>query len=193
MEERKPEIWIVRHGETEWSRAGRHTGRTDLSLTAAGERAAATLGRFLAGKPFALVLTSPLQRARETCRLAGFGDVARASDDLMEWDYGDWEGRTTAEIRREIPGWSLWTHGAPGGETLQQVAARARRVIDAASGSGGDVALFAHGHLLRILTACYLGLPPGDGRLFTLEPAAPGILGHEHDQRALVAWNLGPR
>jgi broad specificity phosphatase PhoE len=189
MQDRKPEIWIIRHGETEWSLAGRHTGRTDLPLTVAGERAAEALGRSLAGRSFAQVLSSPLLRARETCRLAGFGNVARASDDLMEWDYGSCEGRTSAEIRREVPGWSLWTHGAPGGETLDQVALRARRVIEAAT-KDGDVALFAHGHLLRILTACYLGLPPDAGKLFFLEPASPGILGFERDQRALLAWNL---
>jgi broad specificity phosphatase PhoE len=187
----KGEIWIIRHGETEWSRSGRHTGRTDLPLTAAGRSAAEALGRSLAGRRFALVLASPLLRARETCRLAGYGDAARVAEDLMEWDYGAWEGMTTPEIRGKVPGWSLWTHGASGGETIEEVARRARRVIDAASAAGGDAALFAHGHVLRILTACYLGLPPDAGRLFTLQPAAPGILGFEHEQRALIAWNLG--
>lgn len=190
MEDRKPEIWIIRHGETEWSRAGRHTGRTDLPLTAEGERAAAALGRRLSGRRFALVLSSPLIRARETCRLAGYGGAARLTDDLREWDYGEYEGRTTAEIRRESPGWSLWTGGVPGGETLDQVAGRARRVIEAATAAGGDAVLFAHGHLLRVLTACWLGLPPDAGRSFALETAAPGILGFEHDERVLLAWNL---
>ncbi len=190
MESRDPEIWIIRHGETEWSRAQRHTGRTDLPLTEAGERAAAALREKLAGRRFAAVFSSPLLRARETCRLAGYGSVARALDDLREWDYGAYEGRTTAEIRRQVPGWSLWTGGVPGGESLEAVAARARRAIDAATAARGDVALFAHSHLLRVLTACYLGLPPEAGRLFALETAAPGVLGYEHHERALLAWNL---
>src|SRR5579872_6125029 len=153
-------LWLIRHGETEWSLSGAHTGRTDIPLTPAGEAKAAAIGRYLNGRKFALVLTSPLQRARETCRLAGYGDVAQLEPDLMEWSYGAYEGRTSAEIRQEIPGWNIWINGVSGGETVEQVGARARRVIGRATAYEGDVALFAHGHVLRILTACWLGLEP---------------------------------
>ncbi len=190
MEARLPEIWVVRHGETEWSRAGRHTGRTDLPLTAAGVEQASALRARIAGHPFALVLSSPLRRAWDTCRLAGLGDRARRTDDLREWDYGAYEGRTSAEIRAEVPGWSIWTGGVPGGETAEQVGERARRVIDEAAAAGGDVALFAHGHVLRILAACWLDLPPRDGGLFALATASLGVLGHENGARVLRAWNL---
>ena len=187
-----PEIWLIRHGETEWSLSGQHTGRTDLPLTAAGERHAGQIGRFLAGRPFALVLTSPLQRARETCRLAGYAAVAQADPDLREWDYGAYEGRTSAQIQESVPGWTIWTSPVPQGETIQQVAARAGRVIARASAAGGDVALFAHGHLLRILTACWLGLPPDDGKLFALGTASIGVLGYERDTRVIARWNVLP-
>lgn len=183
------EIWLIRHGETEWSRSGQHTGRTDVPLTPTGERQGLALGRHLAGRRFALVLTSPLARARETCRLAGYGAVAAVTDDLREWDYGRYEGRRTDEIRQEIPGWSIWTAGVPGGETVDQVGERTRRVIDRAAAAGGDVALFAHGHVLRILAAVWLGLPPSDGRLFTLETAALSILGYERETRVIRVWN----
>ena len=155
-----PEIWLIRHGETEWSLSGQHTGRTDIPLTAVGERQAAEIGRYLAGRRFVLVLTSPLQRAQETCRLAGYGGAAQVEPDLREWDYGAYEGRTSAQIQESVPGWTIWTSPVPQGETIQQVAARAGRVIERAAKAGGDVALFAHGHLLRVLTACWLGLPP---------------------------------
>jgi probable phosphoglycerate mutase len=187
-----PEIWLIRHGETEWSASGQHTGRTDIPLTAAGERHAAGIGHYLAGRPFALVLTSPLQRARETCKLAGYGDVAQLEPDLQEWDYGAYEGRTSAQIQESMPGWTIWTSPVPQGETIQQVAARATRVIERASKVGGDVALFAHGHLLRILTACWLGLPPDDGKLFALGTASISVLGYERETRVIARWNVLP-
>lgn len=185
-----PEIWLIRHGETEWTLSGAHTGRTDIPLTAAGERHAGEIGRYLAGRPFALVLTSPLQRARETCRLAGYGGVALTEPDLREWDYGVYEGRTSAQIQESVPGWTIWTSPVPQGETIQQVAARASCVIERASRAAGDVALFAHGHLLRVLTACWLGLPPGAGRLFALGTASLSVLGHERETRVIARWNV---
>jgi len=183
------EIWLVRHGETEWSRSGQHTGRTDIPLTAKGERQGAELWRRLAGRPFDLVLTSPLRRARDTCRLAGYGAVARPSDDLREWDYGAYEGRTRAEIRREAPGWTIWTGAVPGGETVEDVARRARRVIGEAGRAGGEVALFAHGHVLRVLAACWLGLPPTEGRLFALGTASVSVLGFDGTVGVVRLWN----
>lgn len=165
------EIWLIRHGETEWSRSGRHTGRTDVPLTEPGAREAAAIRRRLGDRRFSLVLSSPLIRAWETCRLAGYGDVAVKTDDLLEWDYGAYEGRTAAEIREELPGWSIWTDGVPGGETAEQGAIRPRRVIDWAAQATGDVALFAHGHVLRILAASRVGLAPREGRLLALGTA----------------------
>ncbi|HVP48810.1 MAG TPA: histidine phosphatase family protein [Bryobacteraceae bacterium] len=186
------QLWLIRHGETEWSLSGAHTGRTDLPLIPAGRERAAALARYLAGRPFALVLTSPLQRARETCRIAGYGDVAQIEPNLSEWDYGAYEGRTTNDIRKVRPDWDLWTMGVPGGETIDQVAARARLVIERASAVGEDVALFAHGHILRILTACWLDLPPAAGRLFALDTASVSILGYEREQRVIRHWNRCP-
>lgn len=185
-----PEIWLARHGETEWSRAGRHTGRTDVPLTAAGREEAMALGRALGGRRFALVLSSPLSRALDTCRLAGYGGAARTTEDLVEWDYGAAEGRTSAEIRRERPGWTIWSGDLPLGETVEAVAARADRVIERAAAAGGDVLLFAHGHVLRILTARWLGLEPRGGRLFALGTASLGVLGEENASRVIRAWNL---
>jgi probable phosphoglycerate mutase len=187
-----PEIWLIRHGETAWSLSGAHTGRTDIPLTAAGERQAEEIGRYLAGRPLALVLTSPLQRARETCRLAGYGGVAQIEPDLCEWDYGAYEGRTSAQIQENVLGWTIWTSPVPQGETIQQVAARASRVIERASNAAGDVALFAHGHLLRVLTACWLGLPPDAGKLFALGTASIGVLGYERETRVIARWNVLP-
>lgn len=184
------EIWLVRHGETEWSRSGAHTGRTDLPLTDAGRAQAEALGRKLRGHSFALVLTSPMQRARETCRLAGFGDAAQIDPDLCEWNYGDYEGRTTPEIRRERPDWSLWRDGVTNGETIEQVAARAERILARCMKADGDVALFAHGHILRILTASWLDLPPADGSLFALGTATLSSLGYERETRVITRWNL---
>lgn len=187
-----PEIWLIRHGETEWSLSGAHTGRTDIPLTAAGKQQAESLGRYLAGRPFALVLSSPLRRASETCWLAGYGDAAQIEPDLREWDYGAYEGRTSAQIQKEVPDWTIWTSPVPQGETMQQVAARADRVIERATAAGGDVALFAHGHLLRVLTACWLGLPPDAGKLFALGTASIGVLGYERGTRVIARWNVLP-
>ncbi len=186
------EIWLIRHGETEWSRSGRHTGRTDVPLTELGGREAAALRRRLGDRWFSLVLSSPLTRAWETCRLAGYGDVAVKTDDLMEWDYGAYEGRTAAEIRVDAPGWSLWTDGVPGGETAEQVAIRTRRVIDGAAQATGDVALFAHGHVLRILAAGWIGLAPREGRVLALGTTAISVLGWENGDRVIRTWNLLP-
>jgi broad specificity phosphatase PhoE len=197
------ELWLVRHGETEWSRSGAHTGRTDIPLTAAGRDNAAAVGRYLGARPFALVLVSPLQRARETCRLAGY-ENALIDPDLSEWDYGDYEGRTTSQIQAERPGWSLWTAGVPDGETAAGVAVRAEAVIARALGAAGDVAgdvgdaggvdgdvlIFAHGHILRVLAARWLGLPPEDGRFFALGTAAVSNLGYERHTRVISRWNL---
>jgi broad specificity phosphatase PhoE len=188
---RRPEVVLVRHGETEWSRAGKHTGRTDVPLTEAGVRDAAALGSALAARRFELVLTSPLSRASETCRLAGLGDVAVPSDDLLEWDYGAYEGRTTAEIRAERPGWSLWRHGVPGGETAEQVGERADRVVAKLRASDGDAAVFAHGHLLRVLAARWLGLDPAEGRLLALDTASLSVLGYERETAVIRLWNRG--
>ena len=182
-------IWLVRHGETEWSATGRHTGRTDVPLTEAGRRQASALRSRLGAQRFALVLTSPLSRARETCRLAGFGDAAQSTDDLLEWNYGIYEGRTTADVRAGLPGWSIWATGIPEGETVEQVGVRARRVIDRAASAPGDVALFAHAHILRVLAACWIGLAPVDGRRFTLAPASVSVLGHERENRVIAGWN----
>jgi broad specificity phosphatase PhoE len=189
MTEAGVELWLMRHGETEWSRSGRQTGRTDLHLTAEGKRRAEALGRHLAGRPFALVLGSPLARAVETCRLAGYADVADFTDDLREWDYGEYEGRLIADIRKERPGWTLWTGGTPGGETIEQVAERARRVIDRATAVGTEVALFAHAKVLQVLTACWLGLSPDAGRLFVLGTASLSVLGYEDETRVIRSWN----
>jgi len=186
------ELWLVRHGETEWSRSGAHTGRTDLPLTEEGRANARALGRLLAGRRFGFGLTSPLLRAHETCWLAGYGDVAQVEPNLQEWDYGDYEGRSTPEIRAESPGWSLWTSGVPNGETIQQVAARAESVLARVGAFQGDIALFAHGHILRILTARWLGLPPDAGRLFGLGTGSASTLGFERETRVIARWNWQP-
>jgi broad specificity phosphatase PhoE len=185
-----PELWIVRHGETEWSRTGRHTGRTDVPLTDAGVGQAMALRRTIGARRFALVLSSPLRRAWDTCRMAGLADGARGTDDLMEWDYGEYEGRTTPEIQGEVPGWSIWTGAVPGGETIEQVGSRAGRVIAEALAAGGDVALFGHGHVLRVLAARWLELSPRAGRLFALDTASMGVLGYERGSRVVLRWNL---
>ena len=182
------QIWLVRHGDTEWTATGQHTSRTDVPLTDRGREQARTLGRVLDERDFALVLSSPLSRAVETCRLAGLGDTMEIDDDLREWDYGDDEGRTTAEIREERPGWTVWA-GSPCGEPLDDVGARARRVLERAASAGGDAALFSHGHYLRILGSCWLGLPPEGGRFFVLGTAAISVLGHERETRVIRHWN----
>jgi broad specificity phosphatase PhoE len=184
------DLVLVRHAETEWSLNGRHTGRTDIPLTDAGRQAAAALAPRLASRRFALVLCSPLSRARETAALAGFADVAQYRDDLMEYDYGDYEGLTTAEIRARRPGWSLWRDGCPGGETPAEVGARTDRVIAEAVGAEGDVALFAHGHVLRVLAARWLELDASAGALFTYDAGGVSVLGHEHEWHTVRKWNL---
>jgi broad specificity phosphatase PhoE len=180
---------IVRHGETEWSRAGRHTGNTDIALTDVGRDQARALGDLLRGRSFARVLTSPLQRASETCRLAGLGAAAEESPDLREWDYGAYEGRRTVDIRNEIAGWTIWSHGVPEGETAEEVGRRVDRVIDLVRAVDGDVALFAHGHLLRVLAARWCGLDPTSGRLFALDTATLSILGYERETAVIRLWN----
>ncbi len=185
------DLWIVRHGETEWARLGRHTGRTDVPLTSLGRQQARELGRRVDGHPFALVLSSPLSRARETASLAGFGGVAVADPDLMEWDYGAFEGRRTSEIRTDYPGWTIWRGPWPGGETIEQVAARADRIVAVAraAGSGGDVLAFGHGHQLRVLAARWLNLSPTAGALFALGTATLSVLGWEHETPVVKTWN----
>jgi broad specificity phosphatase PhoE len=182
-------IVLVRHGQTEWSAAGKHTSRTDLSLTAAGRERAASLRGELARWSSSLVLSSPLKRARETCELAGFGDRAELDDDLREWDYGEYEGLTTPEIRGERPDWNLWRDGCPGGETPPEVARRADRVIERARGVDGVVLMFAHGHILRVLTARWLQMGPEAGARFALEAGSVSVLGYERETEALLRWN----
>ena len=191
MSGRTSEIVLVRHGETEWSKAGRHTGRTNVPLTEQGRREAEAVGAALRERQFALVLTSPLARAAETCRLAGLAERAVARDELQEWDYGEYEGRKTIDIRREHPGWTVW-NDVPGGETLAEVGERADRVIDELREETGDVAVFAHGHLLRVLAARWLGLEPGAGRLLALDPGSISVLGYERETAVLRSWNTRP-
>lgn len=184
---------LVRHGSTPWSRSGRHTGRTDVPLDEEGRRQAEALAGRLAEWRFELVLTSPLKRARQTCELAGFGDRAEVDDDLAEWDYGDYEGLTTAEIRAERPGWQLFRDGCPGGEDAAAVGARvdhllARLAADPAC-QGGTVACFSHGHLLRVLAARWLELEPAYARAVALDTASISVLGYEHEWRVVERWN----
>jgi broad specificity phosphatase PhoE len=186
------EVVLVRHGETGWSRAGRHTGRTDLPLDDEGRREAEAIGAALRGRRFSLVAASPARRAVETCRLAGFGERAETWPELAEWDYGGYEGLTTAEIRAARPGWTIWDGGVPDGETIAEVAARADRALARVRAQPGAVALFAHGHLLRVLAARWLGLAPVDGRLFVLDSGTIGVLGHEHETPAIRLWNERP-
>jgi len=183
---------VVRHGSTPWSAAGKHTGRTDVPLDRHGESQARALRRRLSGHGFARVLCSPLGRARATCELAGFGAQAEICPDLLEWDYGAYEGLTTDEICRERPGWSLWTDGVVGGETIEQVAARAGRVVAEARIGGGDTLAFAHGHVLRILAASWLEKDPRLGGSFLLSPAGLGVLGWERETPVLERWNDHP-
>lgn len=183
------QLWLIRHGETEWSLSGAHTSRTDIPLTARGEERAAKIRDYLAHRNFSLVLTSPMLRARETCRIAGYGDVAKIEENLREWDYGIYEGRTTAEIRKEHPNWSIWDAPPPEGEPVEHVAVRAQQVIDRAVNTGGNVALFAHAHILRILAATWLGLPARDGSLLGLGTGSVSTLGFERETRVISTWN----
>ena len=187
-----PELWLLRHGATEWARSGRHTGRTDLPLLSEGEEEARRLAPLLASRRFDAVLVSPLQRARRTCELAGLGARAEVCDDLREWDYGAYEGITTAEIRRTVPDWTVWSHPCPDGESAAMVEERCQRLIALALerlGPEGRVALFAHGHILRSLAGCWLGLGVAGGALLVLDTACVSVLGQERQQRALLRWN----
>jgi probable phosphoglycerate mutase len=184
-------IVLVRHGETEWSANGRHTSRTDLSLTAEGRLRAAELAPELHSVAFSLVLTSPLRRARETCELAGFGSVAEVDEDLREWDYGDYEGLTTPEIRAQRPDWSLWRDGCPGGENPSDVAARADRVLARLRAASGDALVFAHGHILRVMTARWIGLSAAGGARFALGAGAVCVLAFERETEVVARWNVG--
>jgi probable phosphoglycerate mutase len=186
---RDQHVVLVRHGETEWTATGRHTGRTDISLTETGQRQARALGECLRSWRFALALTSPLLRAAETCRLAGLGELAEVREDLREWDYGDYEGRTTPEIRRERPGWTLWTDGVPGGETIEQVGVRADRLVAEVRAVQGHVALFAHGHFLRVLASRWVGLSPDWGRVLALGTATISVLSYERETAVISRWN----
>jgi broad specificity phosphatase PhoE len=179
---------VVRHGETEWSRNGRHTSRTELDLTPEGERVARQLADRLQGVGFDLVLTSPRLRARRTAELAGFPD-AHPDEDLTEWDYGDYEGLTTPEIREKVPGWTVWTHPCPGGETAEQVSRRLDRVIAKVREQGGRVLVFSHGHASRAMAARWLGLSVREGRRFKLDTATISVLGYERDTPAVARWN----
>jgi broad specificity phosphatase PhoE len=184
------EVVLVRHGETEWSRDGRHTGRTDLPLTEVGERQARALGEVLRGREFALVMSSPLTRALSTARLAGFDPELH--DDLAEWDYGEYDGLTTPEIREQIPDWTIWGYGALGGESVEQLAARADRVIEKLLGVEGDVLVFSHGHFLRVLTARRLGLTAQAGAVFQLGTGTMSRLSTEHRRHVVAGWNVRP-
>ncbi len=191
MSEALPQIYLVRHGETEWSASGRHTGLTDLPLTESGERNARQIGERLKGLHFARVLTSPLQRARRTGELAGFGSVLEVDPEFVEWNYGAYEGKRTAEIDRDRPGWSLFRDGCPGGESVAAIGARADRVIGRLRAVPGNVLVFAHGHILRVLAVRWLGLPVEDGRLLLLGTATLSILGYDHsrDEPVIRLWN----
>lgn len=185
-------IWLVRHGETAYSAEGRHTGWLDIPLTRQGQRQADRLRPILSRRKFETVLVSPLQRARETCRLAGFAESAEVVAEMKEWSYGDYEGRLVREIREERPGWNIWRDGVPNGESLEQVAQRARNVLEVLRQRKGDALLFAHGHLLRVLTSCWLELEPKEARRFTLRPASVSVLGQENGSRAIRVWNWEP-
>jgi broad specificity phosphatase PhoE len=182
------EVWLVRHGETEWSRDHKHTSHTDIPLTDVGVEVAKQLADRLDGRSFDRVLTSPLQRARRTAELAGFPD-AEVDDDLVEWDYGDYEGITTAEIRERVPGWSVWTHSCPNGETAEHVTTRLDRVVSRLRRTGGRTIVFSHGHALRSLAARWIEQPVTEGRFFRLDTATLSTLGYERETPVLSRWN----
>ncbi|NOY24999.1 MAG: histidine phosphatase family protein [Oligoflexia bacterium] len=185
----RQQVWLVRHGQTTWSASGQHTGRTDIPLTPIGMHQARSLGPRLAASTFALVLTSPLVRAQETCRLAGQLGAAQVEGDLAEWDYGVFDGRTTAEIRRERPGWTVWDGPLPDGETVDHVGVRADRIIDRVRAAQGNVLLFGHAHMLRILAARWVGLSPRHGQRLGLDTASISVLGFEHELGVIHTWN----
>jgi broad specificity phosphatase PhoE len=184
--------YLVRHGATAWSLSGQHTSSTDLALEESGRIEARALGAVLARHPFALVLSSPLRRALETAELAGFGDRLEITDDLREWDYGDCEGRTTAEIRGDQPGWTLFADGVPNGETAVQVQARARRIVERIRRTEGDTVCFAHGHILRVVAATWMGLGPEAGAHLGLDAGSLSVLGWERETPVLSLWNSRP-
>jgi broad specificity phosphatase PhoE len=186
--EHDAELWLVRHGETEWSRDGKHTSTTDLDLTEKGVEVACTLKDKLSGIGFDLVLTSPRHRARHTAELAGFPDY-EVDEDLVEWDYGEYEGVTTPEIREKVPGWTVWTHPTPGGETADQVGERLDRVVTRAREHGGRVLAFGHGHAMRSLAARWIEQPVAEGRFFKLDTATISTLGYERDFPVVLRWN----
>jgi len=191
VSEKLPIIYLARHGNTAWTHSGQHTGLTDLPLTPDGERNAVRLGERLKGLTFAKVFTSPLQRALRTCELAGFGSVAESDPNLVEWNYGQYEGLTSAQILQQRPDWDLFRDGCPGGESPQQIGGRAERMIQRIRSVSGDVLLFSSGHLIRVLTACWLGLGADGGRYFVLNPASLSALGYEHNLRrpTIRLWN----
>jgi broad specificity phosphatase PhoE len=188
-DQQKSELWLIRHGETAWSLSGQHTSRTDIPLTDHGKVRAEEIRHYLGGRPFSLVLTSPRQRAKETCRIAGYSECAQIDDNLAEWDYGSYDGRTTAEIRAERPGWSIWEDGVLDGETIEQVATRAQAIIERSLAAGGHVALFSHAHFLRILAATWLNLDPRAGKYFALGTGSISRLGFERENRVILSWN----
>jgi probable phosphoglycerate mutase len=187
-EGREGELWVIRHGETEWSRDGLHTSHTELELTPEGEDVARRLAQRLEGVEFDRVLSSPRARARRTAELAGFTDV-EVDDDLTEWDYGDYEGLTTARIRESVPGWTIWSHPVPGGESAEEVSRRMDRVVARVRNHGGRVLVFSHGHASRALAARWLDLPAQEGRLFKLDTATISVLGYERESPAVARWN----
>lgn len=199
MSDAKVELWLVRHGETEWSADGRHTSTTDIPLTEHGRERAQELKGYLAGKKFAAVFVSPMQRAKETCEIAGYGDVAIVDSNLMEWNYGESEGKTTAQMREKYgPEWSVWNSPIVGGESVEQVGERADKVIVRAlaavtvgpdAGQSSAVALFAHAHILRILAVRWIGLPAVDGKMLALDTGSVSVLGFEREQRVISRWN----
>lgn len=186
-------ITVVRHGETEWSASGQHTGRTDIELTARGRESAGRTGELLRSEHFDRVWTSPLRRAYDTCALAGYADHAEVHDELVEWDYGDYEGLRRDEIVTQAPDWQVWTDGAPGGESVEQVQERVSGVVQQLRRLEGHTLLFAHGHLLRALAAAWVELSITEGRRLLLDTSAIGTLGWYHDRRALARWNVLPR
>lgn len=187
------QLWLVRHGETEWSASGQHTGTTDIELSEAGRRHAMGLRERLQGIEFDRVLTSPRQRARVTAELAGFGDRAEVNPDLAEWDYGQDEGRTTPEIRAERPGWTVWRDGPLGGETAEEVGRRADRIVALAAASSGRILAFGHGHMSRVIGARWIDLAPSHGSRLKLSTAAVCVLGYDRETRAIVHWNATER